>query len=457
MPYRSYRKRRGLRSGFRKSRRVFRARSMRRRRTFRGRRRSFRRSRTFSRVKRFSGYAPQQRAIRRSRGYSKQTRVFGSGSNRGTIVTSRELLGTITKPLTNGASFSTGLLTRTAMNGYINDSSKQNNRFNVYPLTGKKQYAIPPNCKDVTDTAFNPLSTAGNNSQPSVNDSRVPYFYYDDATADGTNDALYCQSGTLTMLCSPQSGVLDLMNQQAKMYDKYRVLAVQFQYVTNCATSTIGTLQMAVNPNPTQVPVIDRNQMMKQSCSTANSLYTNGVLYYKPSREWKFTTSPTQTGQNNRNPDRFTDNFMFFARAFDTQDVAAIGDAAVLGYIYITYVVEFKNPSSNAGVIGNPASGNPLGLAADSAPGTKDEQMDETELMAEINKISSSADTGPPRKQVSFAPKVVSKRSEINFDKLLDSPVDGPEVIEYEYDDDSCDDEEPIIPIKNEGASKLSK
>lgn len=442
MPYRSYRKRRGFRSGYRKSRRVFRARRM-----FRGkrrtsvRRRSFGRRKTFRKVGRVSGYAPQQRSIRRAHGYSKQTRVFGSGSNRGTIVTSRELLGTITKPIDNGVNYDTGLKTRTAMNtNYRNATSKQNNRFNVYPLTGSKQYAIPPNCSGLTDGNFLPLSSETASSQPYLPNSKCPYFYYDDGATDGPDDALYCQSGTLTMLCSPQAGVLDLMNAQAKMYDKYRVLAVQFQYVTNCATSTIGTLQMAVNPNPTQVPVIDRNQMMKQSCSTANSLYTNGVLYYKPSREWKFTTSPTQTGTNNRNPDRFTDNFMFFARAFDTQSVASVADAAVLGYIYITYVVEFKNPSSNSGVIGNPASGNPLGLASDSKPVTKDDQYTDAEILEAINKVQTDADSGPPKsppkKCVSFAPPIKT-----------DSPMGEDEYVtdEEEFYADQDEDFEKLI------------
>ena len=337
MAFRKFRRR-----GFRRSRKARRGRrSMRLRslRRYRGRR--FRRSRrrTFPRSSRFSGYQPQSRSIKSLRAFNKSSRVFGRPSRRGVVITSRELVGVICAPfsdtettayqywtspstvVTKGAPL-TFADSNTGSTNWRAHLLKYKDKVNIYPLPGSKTYCGPAIPHWSSTGQLDGLTTNrltgkidGSNPSPgSIPESTKLYCHYalhDGGQPDGyltsteepkgpaqcpmTMDALYCQPGTCFINITPQSGQLERLSQNAQNYDKYRILAIQAQYITACSTSTQGTFMMQFQPNPASAPDYEIGKIMRNALSSANSVYTNGVLYYKPTREWKFCTSPTDS------------------------------------------------------------------------------------------------------------------------------------------------------------------
>lgn len=422
-----------------------------RRRSYRGRRRGYAkrsyrgRKRSYGTRKKYvKRYAVPKRVYR-----GKQYRKSRTVKRTGLRIQSKELVGIVVKPIAPSCVIhnTAGAGGVAAHLSYLLDTARfgqPGGRFQSQRRPYEKQFVLPP---QYTKLVNNPINV---DTQTIVGPTAVSFPRFN-STIEGTNalyqnthdciagayDLFQVQPGHLYYQVSPSSGFFGELTQNAAMYDKYTVDAVEVTFKTAVGTDTAGTVTMSIQPNPTELPVLSIAGQMREVCSTSSSVFTDSHLYYKPSKEKHWTQSPI-TSKNDRVPDRWTDtcNIHISTDAPPHNAQINVDDPstypAILGYVYVTYVATFymKSAHSNANTPYFPI------LGMDAMMATAPENVVDVNMgvaaapkNAPIDQIISNMVQDPSTK--------ISAVQEIDLDEEDDVIDDGDDIV--------LDDVEPVV------------
>jgi len=121
-------------------------------------------------------------------------------------------------------------------------------------------------------------------------------------------------------------------------FEKWRIVEMQFQYVPNTSTQTVGTVYMACTDDPNETSPVSNVGLMNVRTSNAGVNHQKFLLNYKPSisSRWLFTRDQLTSD------DRLEMPGVFF--------LATEGFAASVspGRVIVRYVVDFKSVSNTA-------------------------------------------------------------------------------------------------------------